>query len=70
MYIYTTRNKEYRYILYTNLTQLLESVATSTFYTGDYISKKGAYILLTSSPCQRQCELLPSLGVRRPLSCF
>jgi hypothetical protein len=23
--------------------------------------------LLFSSPCQRQCELLPSLGVRRPL---
>jgi hypothetical protein len=21
-----------------------------------------------SSPCQRQCELLPSLGVRRPLT--
>jgi hypothetical protein len=24
--------------------------------------------LLFSSPCQRQCELLPSLGVRRPLT--
>ena len=23
---------------------------------------------LISSPCQRQCELLPSLGVRRPLT--
>ena len=23
---------------------------------------------LVSSPCQRQCELLPSLGVRRPLT--
>jgi hypothetical protein len=21
-----------------------------------------------SSPCQRQCELLPSLGIRRPLT--
>ena len=25
-------------------------------------------ICLFSSPCQRQCELLPSLGVRRPLT--
>jgi hypothetical protein len=24
--------------------------------------------ILFSSPCQRQCELLPSLGVRRPLT--
>ena len=24
--------------------------------------------LFLSSPCQRQCELLPSLGVRRPLA--
>ena len=24
--------------------------------------------LIFSSPCQRQCELLPSLGVRRPLT--
>jgi len=25
---------------------------------------------LFSSPCQRQCELLPSLGVRRPLTFY
>ena len=25
-------------------------------------------LLIFSSPCQRQCELLPSLGVRRPLT--
>ena len=25
-------------------------------------------LLVFSSPCQRQCELLPSLGVRRPLT--
>ena len=25
-------------------------------------------LVLFSSPCQRQCELLPSLGVRRPLT--
>ena len=25
-------------------------------------------IIFFSSPCQRQCELLPSLGVRRPLT--
>ena len=25
-------------------------------------------VVLFSSPCQRQCELLPSLGVRRPLT--
>jgi hypothetical protein len=24
--------------------------------------------MFNSSPCQRQCELLPSLGVRRPLT--
>jgi hypothetical protein len=26
-----------------------------------------SYVVFFSSPCQRQCELLPSLGVRRPL---
>ena len=26
------------------------------------------YIFFFSSPCQRQCELLPSLGIRRPLT--
>jgi hypothetical protein len=26
------------------------------------------YFNLFSSPCQRQCELLPSLGIRRPLT--
>jgi hypothetical protein len=25
-------------------------------------------VLIFSSPCQKQCELLPSLGVRRPLT--
>ena len=30
--------------------------------------EKGVRRLLFSSPCQRQCELLPSLGVRRPLT--
>ena len=25
-------------------------------------------VVVFSSPCQRQCELLPSLGVRRPLT--
>jgi hypothetical protein len=25
-------------------------------------------VTFISSPCQRQCELLPSLGVRRPLT--
>ena len=25
-------------------------------------------LFFISSPCQRQCELLPSLGVRRPLT--
>ena len=28
----------------------------------------GSSKTLFSSPCQRQCELLPSLGVRRPLT--
>ena len=27
-----------------------------------------SFFVLFSSPCQRQCELLPSLGVRRPLT--
>ena len=27
-----------------------------------------SYVVFFSSPCQRQCELLPSLGVRRPLN--
>ena len=27
-------------------------------------------ITLVSSPCQRQCELLPSLGIRRPLTFY
>jgi hypothetical protein len=26
------------------------------------------FLIVFSSPCQRQCELLPSLGVRRPLT--
>jgi hypothetical protein len=26
------------------------------------------WILFFSSPCQRQCELLPSIGIRRPLT--
>jgi hypothetical protein len=26
------------------------------------------YLMTVSSPCQRQCELLPSLGARRPSS--
>jgi hypothetical protein len=32
--------------------------------------KKGMFLILPiiSSPCQRQCELLPSLGVCRPLT--
>jgi hypothetical protein len=34
---------------------------TSELYSYDKIG-------LFSSPCQRQCELLPSLGVRRPLT--
>jgi len=29
---------------------------------------RGSRHLIFSSPCQRQCELLPSLGVRRPSS--
>ena len=28
----------------------------------------GSYVPLFISPCQRQCELLPSLGVHRPLT--
>ena len=32
-----------------------------------YISKHTKVIYIFSSPCQRQCELLPSLVVRRPL---
>jgi hypothetical protein len=30
--------------------------------------KSNLFALFFSSPCQRQCELLPSLGVRRPLT--
>ena len=33
-----------------------------------YFTSFSRSIDFTSSPCQRQCELLPSLGVRRPLT--
>ena len=34
-----------------------------------YITSRYSHFnILFSSPCQRQCELLPSLGVRRPLT--
>jgi hypothetical protein len=29
---------------------------------------RSLFVLFSSWPCQRQCELLPSLGVRRPLT--
>jgi hypothetical protein len=38
---------------------------TIQFFGSTFIIK---FIVIFSSPCQRQCELLPSLGVRRPLT--
>jgi hypothetical protein len=41
----------------------------SNKYVGLNLHNHDLYsIFIFSSPCQRQCELLPSLGVRRPLT--
>ena len=41
-------------------------VIESSFDPGERLQAPGS--LWFSSPCQRECELLPSLGVRRPLT--
>jgi hypothetical protein len=38
------------------------------FSTIQILARSKLFFLLFSSPCQRQDELLPSLGVRRPLT--
>jgi hypothetical protein len=43
-------------------------LATNTGKTTEPYATLMSYINCFSSPCQRQSELLPSLGVRRPLS--
>jgi hypothetical protein len=39
-----------------------------TMGTANKLLTKNFFFCIVSSPCQRQCELLPSLGVRRPLT--
>ena len=49
----------------------LKSEFTDLFYrrtNRSFMSCFGAVFRIISSPCQRQCELLPSLGIRRPLT--
>jgi hypothetical protein len=41
-------------------------VIESSYDPGERLQAPGS--LWFSSPCQRECELLPSLGVRRPLT--
>ena len=40
----------------------------SYYHNRNYTDISTLRALIFSSPCQRQCELLPSLGVRRPLT--
>jgi hypothetical protein len=52
-----------------NITDILLKVVLSTITLKG--TQKGEILnnlLFFSSPCQRQCELLPSLGIRRPLT--
>jgi hypothetical protein len=44
----------------------IEFLSTETLFCISYIALKQNYLF--SSPCQRQSELLPSLGVRRLLT--
>jgi hypothetical protein len=39
-----------------------------TMGTADKLLTKNFFFCIVSSPCQRQCELLPSLGIRRLLT--
>ena len=53
--------------LYIVLRILYNNVYVFWLYAHNIVSV-WPFFAIFSSPCQRQCELLPSLGVRRPLS--
>ena len=48
-----------------DITEILLKVALNTINKTKPIRKGVNVVIIFSSPCQRQCELLPSLGVRR-----
>ena len=66
LYSYYFRVTDWQPILNTlKINKSLEFVGIRSYYTPPS-DENGTYIF--SSPCQRQCELLPSLVVRHPLT--
>jgi hypothetical protein len=50
------------------MSNLYRGPSIDAFYQVSVHLAMVSYNQIFSSPCQRQCELLPSLGIRRPLT--
>ena len=51
-----------------NFSEILLLKLSTSNWEAWHVCQILSFFQLFSSPCQRQCELLPSLGVRRPLT--
>jgi hypothetical protein len=65
-YIYLDNKICLHYVYVSLVCRFIKYILSYTYY----LSKNDVvtHTVIISSPCQRQCELLPSLGVRRPSS--